>query len=87
MLGQNIPNPSDGNTIIPFYLPEETDLQLVVTDIPGRKILMFSDKRMSPGFGQYTITNSELKPGVYVYRLSGNSEKGSFQLVKRMIVQ
>ncbi len=71
-LEQNIPNPFDRTTTIPFVLLEQSRVRLFVTDIQGRTVaeLLSGDR----GAGRYEIIfdPSGLAGGTYLYSLEVN---------------
>ena len=67
-LGQNIPNPFEGVSVIPYYLPEGvTQAIITVTDLTGRTAGQYTVEGM--GFGQLSIGSTSLAPGTYLYNL------------------
>jgi len=64
-LGQNIPNPFDGSTLIPVFLPEGT-AWLEVHDLNGR--LVWSQS-VNNGLNHVVIQGPDLPKGVYAYSL------------------
>ena len=80
-LKQNIPNPSNNNTVISYYTPDNTrNAQILVTDMKGGVLKAYT---VSRGQGQVNISNGELPSGTYNYTLYVNSVKID---TKQMIV-
>jgi hypothetical protein len=79
-LFQSVPNPSYGDAVIAFSIPETTDVRLAVYDITGREIEVLEDGVLAAG--EYAREVSELPAGVYVYRLAAGSDAA----VKKMVV-
>ena len=81
-LGQNIPNPFDGSTLISYYLPQGTaQAQLVVADRSGVQVANFALNQS--GFGQVRLDGSRLAAGVYVYSLT---MEGRLIETKQMVI-
>tara|TARA_B100000902_G_scaffold389856_1_gene437746 strand:+ start:17488 stop:18333 length:846 start_codon:yes stop_codon:yes gene_type:complete len=79
-LFQNTPNPSNGNSEIVFYAPNQTEIEFFILDIYGRKIL---SEIILPNKGLNTIKISEdLSNGIYTYQISSKDK----QLSKRMVI-
>lgn len=81
-LGQNIPNPFTGNTIIRYFIPlRVNNAQLIISDVSGRvvKTIALSSK----GDGQTTITSGSFSQGIYLYSLVIDGKKTD---TKQMIV-
>lgn len=81
-LGQNIPNPSDGNTVIHYFTGSSGEVRFFVLDLPGREIMTQS---LAVDKGDHTITLSEglLAPGVYLYGIEFQGKR----LVKKMVIR
>ena len=72
-LQQNMPNPSNSNTIISYYLPDNTGrAQIKITDIKGSTIKVYN---ASAAQGSLNISTSELPAGTYNYTLYVNDKK------------
>ncbi|CAN5179901.1 hypothetical protein BH20BAC1_BH20BAC1_06640 [soil metagenome] len=79
-LGQNVPNPANGNTTIAYSVPDDgTNGEIRVTDSKGRFIKTY---RVN-GNGQLTIPKTLLAAGVYNYSLYNN---GQLVQTKQMII-
>lgn len=80
-LYQNIPNPSNGNTIINYKISGGEGGQLYIFDLRGiqvKKIQLLSTEN------SVTISNSEFSPGLYIYSLVINGREVAS---KRMILE
>ena len=72
-LKQNMPNPSNSNTVIRYYLPDNTGrAQIKITDIKGSTIKVYN---ASAAQGSLNISTSELPAGTYNYTLYVNDKK------------
>jgi hypothetical protein len=80
-LYQSRPNPTTGNAIIAFDLPEDVKVALTVYDVSGRKVTTVVNETLI--IGTYERTVAGLAPGVYVYRL----DAGTFSAAKKMVIQ
>ncbi len=68
-LGDNIPNPHDGTTVIPYYVPAGVGrAELVIEEASGRRVLEFvlAERGVS---GQVVVRMEQLSSGRYEYRL------------------
>jgi len=80
-LGQNMPNPASGNTVIPFKLPHGGAIKFEITNILGQIVYSIeSDK--NAGNHIIEIDADKLTEGVYFYTLSFNE----LRLTRKMIV-
>lgn len=87
-LRQNYPNPFNGITRVSFFLPAADDIQLLITDITGRRVLTQYLGRRSAGehaFAWPALRQSgiALSSGVYFMMLSGNR---AFSNVRKLIL-
>jgi hypothetical protein len=74
-LAQNYPNPFNSNTTIMFELPEPSDVEIVIYDILGRKVVTLASEKMSAGSHSRIWTGRNqtgltVSSGVYFYRLA-----------------
>ena len=67
-LGDPQPNPNNGITQIPYYLPQNTIIaKIIFTDMLGKVI---EEKQLQIGFGLMNIDTQDLPAGVYSYSLT-----------------
>ncbi|HNW69353.1 MAG TPA: S8 family serine peptidase [Bacteroidales bacterium] len=81
VLFQNQPNPFNEKTTITFFLNKKSSVELSLTDILGNSAGIIFKGLLDKGLHSYVIKN-DLKPGIYVYTLSGEG----FSLKKKMCV-
>ncbi|MEM8599551.1 MAG: T9SS type A sorting domain-containing protein [Bacteroidota bacterium] len=67
------PNPTRGGISVPFGLPEEAKVALVVYDMTGRAVAVRSPERYTAGYHTVRIEMRGLASGTYVVRLEGGS--------------
>lgn len=73
-LDQNYPNPFNPSTLIPFGIDQDTNVELVVYDILGRKVRTLVTGPRTAGRYEVRFNSMELASGVYFYRLVTNSK-------------
>lgn len=78
-LSQNYPNPFNPTTLIPFGINEDSNVELIVYDILGRKVQTLVNGPRTPGRYEVRFNAGQLASGVYFYRLVTDSKV----LVKR----
>ena len=81
-LGAAYPNPFNPQTTIPFELPEDSPVSLVVYDVTGREVAQLVDRTLAAGYHDVTWDASGLPSGVYLYRLRA----GDFTKTQRMVL-
>jgi hypothetical protein len=77
-LDQNIPNPFNGSTVIPFSTGEPGHVTLEVFNVLGQRVTTLFDKEVLPGnyflsWDGKTETGTECSSGAYFYRLTAGS--------------
>ncbi|MCD4736992.1 MAG: T9SS type A sorting domain-containing protein, partial [Bacteroidales bacterium] len=83
ILGQNIPNPFRGSTIVPYEITKHSKVQFMIYDQAGRQIKEYRLGEKVAGTFKFTIDGSGLKPGVYFITLKTN---GTVSGTKKMVV-
>ena len=73
-LGQNFPNPFNPATTIRYDLPVQSNVQLAVYDLTGRKVTLLVNGVVERGHHSIHFDGSQLASGVYIYRLSTDSQ-------------
>ncbi len=81
-LGQNIPNPANTNTLIPFSIPEAGNVSFEVVSITGQ-VLYKKDIQALTGSNSIELNTETLSAGIYYYRIEFNGQR----LVKKMTIQ
>lgn len=82
ILFQNYPNPFNPVTTISFYIPQDSEIELSVTDILGRHISTIYSGYAKQGRNVFDFNAQGLTSGVYLYRL----KCGSFMQSRKLIV-
>ena len=80
-LGQNIPNPATGNTVVPFYLPESGNVNFTIVNVLGQPVYAESQNRPK-GDGFIEIETQNIAGGIYYYTLVVNG----VPFTKRMLI-
>ena len=91
-LSQNVPNPFNPSTWIPFELARSGYVRLTIYNLAGQKIRTLLDKELAAGIGYTTFWNGkddagrDVASGVYVAEMTGGG--GAFkQTVKMTLVR
>ncbi len=79
----SFPNPFDGNTTISFELNNETETEVAIYDVIGKKVMVLANGNLSQGKHSFNVNGSELESGVYFVKLKA----GNRATMKRIIVQ
>lgn len=81
-LKQNYPNPFMGSTTIEYFIPSSGIVSLKVYDLTGRPITTLVNGQVKAGSHSVRFDGSQLKGGIYYYRL----QSGVFYCTKKLIV-
>jgi uncharacterized delta-60 repeat protein len=84
-LHQNYPNPFNPSTNISFEIPNESDVELTIYDVQGKKIKQLVNERMTAGNYNYrfdAVSEGGLTSGVYFYKLISRD----FVQTRRMVL-
>jgi len=81
-LNQNYPNPFNPSTTISYTIPNESQVNLIVYDIMGRKVAELVSGKQSAGGHVIEFDASSLASGTYFYKLTA----GEFISVKKMVL-
>ncbi len=68
-LGDNIPNPFEGSTRIPYRVPEGAEARLIISNSEGKELMR---KKVNGGEGEIVINTNTWPAGVYFYSLQLN---------------
>jgi hypothetical protein len=80
-LFQTSPNPTTGAVTFRFSVADDSNVELTVYDISGRKVLTVAEGPFPAGEHSITADLASVPPGVYVYRLSAGTETAARKLV------
>ena len=89
VLGQNYPNPHNGETTVPFTLPINADVHLDLFDRLGRKMAGVVRKGRAAGTQniKLNLAGLGLPAGDYIYQLQVSSRFGIQQQAKQMTIK
>jgi hypothetical protein len=85
-LSQNYPNPFNANTVLGYWLPVESDVELSVYSISGQKLeTLVSGSRKT---GEHTVTwdAGSYTSGVYFYKLKTRDRKQQTRVLIRKLM-
>ncbi len=75
ILKQSLPNPASSGVIIPFSLPQQGEVTLVLYDIAGQEVIRpIAAVQIAEGDHELAIPLNDLPPGRYFYRIFINGE-------------
>ena len=82
LLHQNYPNPFNPITSITFELPADSDIQLSIYNLTGRKVRTLIHEMKDAGKHTIQLNGNNLSSGIYFYRL----ETPEKQITKKLVV-
>lgn len=85
-LGQNFPNPHNGETTIPFTLKNHSEVSFGIFDLHGRKVAEVKPTKMEAGEHKMEISlnNLKLPMGTYAYEITVKNSIGTYHQCKLM---
>ncbi len=81
VLSQNYPNPFRDFTTIDLSLEESSKVRISIYAMDGREMLVIANETLGAGVHQFVIHADDLKPGIYLYRLTGKNGTQSHRMV------
>jgi hypothetical protein len=81
-VGQNFPNPSNGNTSIPVNFKSNSAVNVTVVDLLGKTVFTQTFENVAAGSNKLDLNMGSITPGVYVYSV----EAAGFKTSRRMII-
>lgn len=83
VVGQNYPNPFQGESKVIIYLTKESDVKVSITNILGQTLRTETQNGLGAGNHELTLDANGLTPGVYFYTI----EAAGQTVTKRMSVR
>ena len=81
-MSQNVPNPFNHSTLIPFYLPKSVkSASICVYNLQGTQLKRF--ELTDRGESSITISSSDFNAGIYFYALIADGIEAD---IKRMVI-
>lgn len=81
-LGQNAPNPFNGNSVINYSIASTENISFEITDMTGKLITVINEGVKTAGSYTLTINANELSEGMYFYTLTN----GTSRVTKSMVI-
>ncbi|MDQ3110855.1 MAG: T9SS type A sorting domain-containing protein [Bacteroidota bacterium] len=76
-INQNVPNPANGTTMIPFTLVDNSDVLFTVTDLTGKVVYTENLANQSAGLHNVNMSTANLTNGMYFYSFTVNGQTSS----------
>lgn len=85
----NFPNPFNFTTTIPYRLPAEMNIQIIVYNILGQKVATLADELKQAGEDEVRWNASNMASGIYFYRIIAEGQNGKqiIQQRKMMLIK
>jgi fibronectin type 3 domain-containing protein len=84
-LMQNRPNPFSSGTTIEYELQVSGSVELKIIDIFGRVVTTLEKSNKQPGYYKVDWNPNSIIPGIYLYKITVSSSKGTFSNIKKMV--
>lgn len=85
-LGNIYPNPVSETAEIEFGLIESSNVELNIYNLLGEKVITLVNKDMTSGVHKIKFNCSDLKQGIYQYKIVISSANENFVKTKKMII-
>lgn len=82
ILYQNLPNPFNQQTTIPFYIPMSGQVRLAIFDLAGKEVQVLVNRTMTSGNHNFDFDAISFPSGIYLVKLNFDTQKA----VKKMIL-
>ncbi len=83
-LSQNYPNPFNPTTKIDFELPQDSKVNITVYDMLGKVVKVLENSTKKSGYYTINFDGNSLSSGIYIYRLTAESNGNISTIVKKM---
>lgn len=81
-IGQNVPNPFNGTSVISYTLNETANVNVQITDVAGKVVQTYTPGVQNAGTYNLTIDGTTLADGIYYYTFT----VGETTVTKQMVV-
>ncbi len=85
-LSQNYPNPFNPSTKINYDLPSDGLVSIKLFDMAGKEVAVLVNEVRTAGYHTVDFNASNLSSGVYIYRITVDSDGNKFSAVKKMML-
>lgn len=85
VLKASYPNPFNPETIIPFELPESSEVRLEIYDLLGRRLAILTDQVYETGRHEVLWNAANAASGVYIIRMLITNAQGQHRQFNRQV--
>lgn len=85
-LGQNQPNPLNYTSTIPYYLPEDGEINFEIFNVLGETVLQTDEGLKSEGQHTLIVSGKDLPNGVYHYHMTYRSKSHFLKQTRSLII-
>ncbi|MGQ9845913.1 MAG: T9SS type A sorting domain-containing protein [Bacteroidales bacterium] len=82
-VSQNNPNPAKNNTEIAIELAENSNVNIVITNLMGQRVMEINKGMLTSGKHNISINTSSLSSGIYFYTVTANNNS----ITKKMVIE
>ena len=75
------PNPNDGNVCIQFKVNNDSQTEIAVTDMVGRKVLEVLNTKMPRGNYKYLVNLTQLSDGFYLMSIKTDTQISTSKII------
>ena len=75
------PNPTDGEVMVQFHVEQESETEVVVSDVVGRKVMEVVNTKMPAGEYKYVVNLTPLANGFYLVSVKTDTQLSTSKII------
>ncbi len=75
------PNPTDGEIMIQFRVDQESETEVAVSDLVGRKVMEVINTKMPAGEYKYVVNLTQLTDGFYLVSVKTDTKISTSKII------
>ncbi|HNA00071.1 MAG TPA: T9SS type A sorting domain-containing protein, partial [Ferruginibacter sp.] len=75
------PNPADASATIKYQLAKNSQVEMALFDLSGKRLRILLNTRQEAGIYQLTVNTDKLPAGTYIYKMSVEGKQYAKQII------
>jgi hypothetical protein len=75
------PNPTDGEIMVQFRVEQESETEVLVSDVVGRKVMEVINTKMPSGEYKYVVNLTQLDNGFYLVSVKTDNKISTSKII------
>jgi hypothetical protein len=75
------PNPTDGEIMVQFRVEQESETEVLVSDVVGRKVMEVINTKMPSGEYKYVVNLTQLDNGFYLIAVKTDNKISTSKII------